>query len=123
MEPLTEKTKPSTELVMHVLGDEDGFKLAEMLIRRGPQAQTALANSANVDPKRAAEQLRVMRALGLVERERPARGKWSVTNAAAIATVFASAARLAATIGANQVQVNEEDREGWEQLAEPAIEE
>ena len=103
---------------MQALGDEDGFKLAETLIRNGPQAQTALAKSADVDSKRAGEQLRVMRALGLVERERPARGRWSVTDAAAVAAIFASAAQLAAKISADRAQANEADLANWERLAE-----
>lgn len=107
--------KPSTELVMQALGDEDGFKLAESLIRDGPQAQSALAKSADVDPKRA-EQLRVMRALGLVERERPSRGKWSAVEATAIAGVFASAARLATKVSTSRAQANEADLSSWEQL-------
>src|SRR5580693_8278227 len=36
------------------------------------------------------------RALGLVDRERSARGKWSVTHPAAVAAVYASAAKVAA---------------------------
>lgn len=103
---------------MQALGNEDGFKLVETLMRNGPQAQTALAKSADVDPKRAGEQLQVMRALGLVERERPARGNWSAVETAAIAAVFASAARLAAKTSADRAEANEADLASWEQLAE-----
>lgn len=102
---------------MQALGDEDGFRLAETLLRDGPQAQTALAERAAVDNKRAGEQLRVMRALGLVERERPARGKWSITEAATVAAVFASAAQLATEIDSNRAQANEADLARWKQLA------
>jgi predicted transcriptional regulator len=107
----------STELVMQALGDEDGFKLAEALIADGPLAQTALAKRADVDPKRAGDQLQIMRAIGLVERERPARGRWSIAEPAAVAAVFASAARLATKISANRAQSNEADLASWEQLA------
>ena len=108
----------STELVMQALGDEDGFKLAETLFKDGPQTQTALADRADVDRKRAGDQLQIMRAIGLVERERPARGKWSIAEPAAVAEVFASAARLAAKISASRTQMNEADLTSWEEFAE-----
>jgi predicted transcriptional regulator len=109
--------KPSTDLVMQALGDEDGFKLAETLIKGGAQTQSALAENAEVSPQRAGEQLRLMRALGLVERERSARGKWSVTDRAGVAAVFARAAALAASLDTARARANEADRADWEGYA------
>jgi hypothetical protein len=113
--------KPSTDLVMQALGDEDGFKLAEALIKGGPQTQSALAQDAEVSPQRAGEQLRLMRALGLVDRERSARGKWSVTHPAAVAAVYASAAKVAATTDNSRVNANEIDQTGWQEYAEGTV--
>ncbi len=114
--------KPSTDLVMQVLGDEDGFKIAEALIKSGPQTQSMLAANAEVSPQRTGEQLRLLRALGLVERERATRGKWSVTNSATIAAVFASAARLAAELDAARAHANAIDHAGWQEFTEEMAE-
>jgi hypothetical protein len=110
--------KPSTDLVMQALGDEDGFKIAEALIKSGPQTQSALAVSAEVSMQRTGEQLRLLRALGIVERDRAARGRWSVTNPPAVAAVFACAAQLATDSDQARARANEIDYAEWHKLAE-----
>jgi DNA-binding HxlR family transcriptional regulator len=115
--------EPSTELVMQALGEEEGFRIAATLIKDGPQRQSELARSAAVSPQRTSDQLRFMRALGLVERESSARGKWSMTDPASVAAIFASAAELAAKLAAARAASTEADRAGWDELAlEPSEE-
>jgi hypothetical protein len=109
--------EPSTELVMQALGDEEGFRLAAVLITDGPLRQSPLAKSAAVSAQRTSDQLRFMRALGLVERESSARGKWSMTDPASVAAIFASAAELAAKLAAARAASTEVDRARWEKLA------
>jgi hypothetical protein len=109
--------EPSTDLVMQALGDEEGYKLASALIKGGPQAQSTLAESAAVSAQRTAAQLRLMRALGLVERERSARGKWSITNPGSVARIFAEAAGLAAALAGGRAESASADRAEWEAQA------
>jgi DNA-binding IclR family transcriptional regulator len=101
---------------MQALGDEDGFKLLESLIKDGPQGQSALAKQAAVSEKRAGEQLKLLQALGVVERERSARGKWSVVEPGAIAAVFAAAARLGASTDSRRAAANQADGSLWEDV-------
>ncbi len=110
--------KPSTDLVMQALGDEDGFKLVEGLIAQGPQTQSALARAAEVSPQRAGEQLRLLQALGLVEREPAARGTWAVTLLAETAVVYAAAARLATSVTQARAGANAEDQARWQEFTE-----
>lgn len=98
---------------MQALGDEDGFKIAEVLIKSGPQTQSALAASAEVSLQRTGEQLRFLRALGIVERDRAARGRWWVTNPPAVAAVFACAAQLATDLDQARARANEIDYAEW----------
>ena len=109
--------EPSTDLVMQALGDEEGYKLASALIKGGPQAQSALAESAAVSAQRTAAHLRLMRALGLVERERTARGKWSITDPASVARIFADAACLAAGLAEGRAKSAAADRAEWQAQA------
>jgi hypothetical protein len=109
--------EPSTDLVMQALGDEEGYKLASALIKGGPQAQSVLAESAAVSAQRTATQLHLMRALGLVERERSTRGKWSITDPASVARLFAYAAELAASLAAERSKSAAGDRKEWEAQA------
>lgn len=103
---------------MQALGDEDGFKIAEALIKSGPQTQSALAASAEVSLQRAGEQLRLLRALGIVGRDRAARGRWSVTSPPAVAAVFACAAQLATDLDQARARANEIDYAEWHKFAE-----
>jgi hypothetical protein len=109
--------EPSTDLVMQALGDEEGYKLASALVKGGPQAQSALAENAAVSAQRTAAQLKLMRAVGLVERERSARGKWSITDPASVARIFADAASLAATLALGRAKSAEADKAEWEAQA------
>jgi predicted transcriptional regulator len=110
--------EPSTELVMQALGEEEGFRLAAILIKDGPQRQSALAKNAAVSPQRTSDQLRFMRALGLVERESSARGKWSMADPRSVAAIFASASELAAKLAAARAASTKVDSSKWEELAQ-----
>lgn len=103
---------------MQALGDEDGFKLVEGLIDQGPQTQSALARTADVSPQRAGEQLRLLQALGLVERERAARGTWAVTQRTETAALFAAAARLATTVSRDRATATAEDGARWQEFTD-----
>jgi DNA-binding GntR family transcriptional regulator len=109
--------RAKTDITMNALGDEDGFKLVDVLIKRGPQPQSALAKLAAVSPRRAGEQLRLLQALGLVDREPATRGRWSVIDASRVSAVYAAAAQLNVAISQARAKADEKDLERWRELA------
>ncbi len=105
--------RATTDLLLAALGDEDRFKLVAGLLTDGPKTQTALARDTGANEKRAGEHLRLLRALGIVEREPSARGKWSVSDPSALATLFATAAGLAAKLDSARAAANRAERATW----------